>query len=95
MEMTLDERYHLRELQRFQHRLRTWGKALHLTVDYSVGLERSIEVDTASSAVSNPLYALETDGGWEVPLNRSGIRVQSPVSYVTRLVIQQEELYDG
>lgn len=95
VEMTLDERYHLRELQRFQHRLRTWGKALHLTVDYSVGLERDIMVDTASSAVSNPLYALETDSSREIPINRSGIRIQSPVSYVTKLVIQQEELYDG
>ena len=93
-EVTMDERYHLRELQRFQHRLKTWGKALHISVDYSVGLEREVTVDTRSSAVSNPLYALETGNDREVPVNRSGITVQSPVGFVTKLVIQQEELYD-
>lgn len=75
--------------------LKNWGKAFHLDLDFSSKrLDRRAMVDMDKEPTESKLFYLGSGELFPIGLNRSGLRVQSPFSFVKSIEIIREELYD-
>lgn len=86
---------HLSALNLYVMDLKKWSVAFHLLVDFdAVEAVESLVVDTELPPRINPLYTFETKSSYSVPVNFSGDTVEAPFSFIRRLHIKREELYD-
>ncbi len=86
---------HLRAINYLLSKLKEWGKAFHLDLDFDSPRPKSYaEVDTSISPVDHKMYSFDESLDHNIVLNRSGLRIDSPLSFVDRLEVVREELYD-
>ena len=82
-------------IEEFRNRLSLWSSALRLSVDMNAIDEREFAVDH-SEIDFNRLYSISYDNSYKnIPLNDSGFTMRSPFSFVTKLNINREEVYDN
>lgn len=86
---------HLKAIEIFISKLSLWGSSFHLNLDMnSVEVADLMEEDN-EIVNYDILYSLDTGKEYDVPLNEIGVDIQSPYSFVTRLLIEREEIYDN
>lgn len=86
---------HIKAIEIFLAKLRMWSTAYRLKVDFDDKLiDEHMTVDIMTLPSQNTMYTFETGGSYPVTLNSSGMTVDSPFSFIDRLVITREELYD-
>lgn len=86
---------HIAAINAFLVDLKEWSTAFHLPVSFEAAeIDESLTVDTDLLPRLNPLYTFETQASYSVPVNSAGDTIESPFSFIARLQIMREELYD-
>ena len=86
---------HIKAINILLGKLISWSKAYHLNVDFtSKRTDVKVDVDVSVAPSENKLYALEVGNSYDVEVNNSGMKVQSPFNFTERIEILREELYD-
>jgi len=86
---------HVRAINILVEKLKVWSTAYHLKVDYDApSIDEDATVDTAIAPEKNPLYTFESEVAYPIPVNNSGLNIDSPLSFAKKLEIVREELYD-
>ena len=86
---------HLAAVDLFLERLRTWGDAYHLDVDYEKPeINDEIIPDVMVPPSENMLYSLETGNMYDIEVNKSGMKINTPFAFISKLELIREELYD-
>lgn len=76
-------------------RIRVWTVAYHLPVDFTALVQDDDSIiDISLFNIENALYNGEADINHPVAVNNSGIIINSPFTFVKKLEIEREELYD-
>ena len=90
---------HLKKIEVMLSRLNLWSMALHVKVDMtSVDAIDLADEEAADGIDFDQLYALSSAGGSrlsQVPLNQTGICIDSPFRFVECIQIEREEIYDN
>lgn len=86
---------HMKAVDAMMLSLEKWNKAFYLNANFNQsyydeddGFEISIQ------PMKNRLYTLEYGHSFDIPLNNSGAKIQSPFDFVDKLELTREELYD-
>lgn len=86
---------HIKAINLHLAKLKKWSVAFHLNVDFDMNVpEDKTAYDTTIVPSRNGLYTFELGNSYAVPVNNSGITVESPFGFVDKLEIIREELYD-
>lgn len=86
---------HLKAINVILSKLNSWGRSYHLNVDFQKpAITENIVIDTSVNPTQNYMYTFEAGNSYFVPLNKSGEEIISPFSFVEKLQILREELYD-
>lgn len=86
---------HIRSIDILLERIREWGTAYHLRLDYDAPVsEESYKVNIMDEPSENGLYTFDMGSIYPVSVNRTGFSINSPFGFITRLEILREELYD-
>ncbi len=86
---------HLSAIDLFMSRLRAWGEAFHLDVDYDRPvISDDVKVDVLIPPADNMLYSLETGGSFDIDVNKSGMKITTPFAFISKLRLVREEVYD-
>lgn len=86
---------HIKAINLFLSKLRMWSTAFHLTVDFDAGsIDEDAVVDIALSPTQNSMYTFESGNAYPVPVNNSGVVLESPFCFADKFEIVREELYD-
>lgn len=86
---------HLAAIDLFLERLKTWGGAYHLDVDYEKPeINDEIIPDVMIPPADSMLYSLETGSMYDIEVNRSGMKINTPFAFISKLELIREELYD-
>lgn len=86
---------HIAAINHLLGRLRKWSKAYRLDVDFSTARpEIQVNVDTTVTPAENKIYAFDAQTTCSVALNSSGMTMESPYAFASRIDIIREELYD-
>lgn len=90
------KRNHLAALDAFALSLEDWCTAFHLSVDFDIEeMNEGLTVNTDVAPYMNPIYTFDDTGSYSVEVNRSGDFIDSPFSFIKKITIVREELYDG
>ena len=86
---------HMGAIDLFLSRMQIWSKSYHLDVNF----QRPVIYDGAMIDVLVPptesiAYTLETGQNKPVQLNKSGMFINSPYSFISKFELVREELYD-
>lgn len=86
---------HVRAIDLLLAKLKRWGRAYHLDLDFTQKRPNTrVEIDISAAPSINKLYTFPSDDPKPVTINNSGITMQSPYSFAERIEIVREELYD-
>lgn len=86
---------HIKAINTLLDKLGKWSRAYRLDVDFtSKRTELRVEVDTTVAPAENKLYAFDMNAPYAVSINRSGMTMESPYRFASRIEIIREELYD-
>lgn len=86
---------HIKAINVLLGKLRSWSKAYHVDVDFTMKRpDTRMEIDTMLSPLECKLYSFETGESYPVGINNSGMTMQSPFSFASKIEIVREELYD-
>lgn len=89
---------HITAINLLLGKLRKWGKAYRLEVDYTTprpeNPAQAVEVDVTAAPMDNRAYAFDAQTVYPVAVNRSGMWMESPYPFAGRIEIVREELYD-
>lgn len=86
---------HIRAINALLGKLKNWSKAYHLEVDFTAKRpDTRVEMDTALPPAECRLYSFEAGESYSVGINNSGMTIQSPLSFASKIEILREELYD-
>lgn len=86
---------HISFLDALLENLENWGNAFHLGANFAhAEVDENLTIDISLPPYINPLYTFESDDIHDIPVNYSGDCVKSPFSFISRLNIIREELYD-
>lgn len=86
---------HITAINHLLGRLRKWSKAYRLDVDFSSARpEAQVDVDTTVTPAENKIYAFDAQAAYSVAINSSGMTMESPYAFASRIEIIREELYD-
>ncbi len=86
---------HIMAIDQLLGKLRRWSKAYRLDVDYSSPRSESqMDVNIAVPPADNELYAFDTRMTYSVAINNSGMVMESPYPFASRIEIVRKELYD-
>ena len=87
---------HIKAIDIMLRKLRTWNKAYHLNVDFaSRRPDTRKEIDTNIPPAENDLYSIENGVSHPIEVNRSGMVINAPISFASRIEITREELYEN
>ncbi len=85
---------HVKAIDLFLAKLSFWSAALHVGIDpHSVDILDRID-DYDGEIDYDSLYTFEQGKTYAVPLNRIGVSIGAPFSFIERIEIDREELYD-
>lgn len=90
---TMQQR-HKKAINQFLMTIKKWCVAYDLKVSFDIGEEVSYEMDYDEKPQLNPLYTFYSIIEKEVPVNRAGDVLVTPLDFVTRFDLEREELYD-
>lgn len=98
-QFALDHKYfkheeHIKEINTFLNKIKLWSQAFYLDTDFEFDCYESVPVEYSLSSKTYYRYTFEYNEAYDVIINRSGEYIDSPFSFVTKLNIQREELYD-
>ncbi len=86
---------HIKAINLFLEKIHSWSKAYYLDVDFNVSyVDERANVDISVSPTESKLYTFESGSSHPVEINNSGVFVESPFSFIKKLEIVREELYD-
>lgn len=86
---------HIKAINILLAKLSTWSRAYHLDVDFTFRRpETRVDVDISIAPVENKMYAFEVGKTYPVAINHSGMTMESPYRFASRIEIVREELYD-
>ena len=86
---------HIKSIDVFLNRIRDWGIAYHLGLDYDLPVsEEKYMVNLMDDPSENALYTFDVGNTYPVSVNRTGFTIDSPFDFITKLEILREELYD-
>lgn len=86
---------HLKAIEIFLSKIALWGSAFHVNLDMnSVEVVDLMEEDN-EYVNFDTLYSFDVGKEYNVPLNETGVDVKSPFSFVKKLKIEREEIYDN
>ena len=86
---------HISAIDLFLSKLQTWGEAFHLDVDYErPEINDEVVVDVMTPPIDNLMYSLEYGHNYDIEVNKSGMKIQTPFAFISRLDLVREELYD-
>ncbi|MFI3141966.1 MAG: hypothetical protein R3Y27_06635 [Clostridia bacterium] len=90
-----DKYIHIKAINILLNKLKIWSRVFKLDVDFSrPRTEKSIEIDTSIFPAQNKKYSLFTGKTFEVDVNNSGLTMQAPSKFASKIKIEREELYD-
>ncbi len=76
-------------------KVKTWSRAFYLNPDFEMALFDLRESrDINMLMIEQSLNSSAIEKGYDVEINRSGVFINTPYDFVTRLQIEREELYD-
>ncbi len=90
---TMQQR-HKKAINQFLMTIKKWCVAYDLKVSFDIGEEVSYEMDYDEKPQLNPLYTFHSIIEKEVPINRTGDFMVTPLEFVERFDLEREELYD-
>jgi hypothetical protein len=86
---------HIKAINIMLGKMRNWSKAYHLPVDFtSKRPDVHVEINSMITPAENKLYSFASGISCTIGINHSGMTLQSPFSFVNRIEIIREELYD-
>ncbi len=86
---------HIRAINLFLDRIRAWSKAYYLKIDFEpVFVDENISVDVSVTPTESKMYTFEFGSSYPVEVNNSGMFIDAPFSFIEKLEIVREELYD-
>ena len=86
---------HIGAINVFISRMQVWSRAFHLNVDYeNPVIYDSVNVDVMVPPTESILYSFETGQKFEVEMNKTGMKVISPYTFINKFELVREELYD-
>lgn len=85
---------HIRDINIFIANIQAWQTAFYCRADATFEMESSIHIDTEIPSKRNHFYTFDYDKIYPVEFNNSGNMLVSPVSFLDRLIIVREEIYD-
>lgn len=86
---------HLKSIEIFLDKLSLWSNALHIQVDMCSVDAINLMDEEDGNADYEKLYTLSNGKHCMVPVNHTGVGIKSPLSFVARLDIEREEVYDN
>ncbi len=86
---------HIKAINKMLDQLRHWSTAFYLenTMDIDSGVLEYLDPDILPRDCS--LYNFKSEVMTEIPLNNTGVYVDSPLDFTDQLVIEREELFDN
>lgn len=93
-DLTIQKRKHLRNINEFMLRLEEWGRSVYINCDYDSADQDEIEYDATNIPNFDSLYTLASGKNFKVPMNEGGHMMNSPFSFIDKLEVIREELYD-
>lgn len=86
---------HIKAINLFLEKIRAWSKAYYLNVDFNINhIDENAKVDISVSPAESKIYTFEFGASYPVEINTSGLFIESPFSFIKRLEIIREEIYD-
>lgn len=86
---------HLKAIGIMLGRLNRWSRAFRLDVDFSAPRpETRLDVDLSVPPAQNKFYQFDAAAPHVVAVNSSGMNMESPYPFASRIEIVREELYD-
>lgn len=86
---------HIGAIDLLLSRMQVWSKAFHLNVDYQKPvIYDGVNVDVMVPPTESILYSFETGQNCEVEMNKSGMKITSPYTFINKFELVREELYD-
>ena len=85
---------HMRAVESMLDTLEIWSKAFYLDVSLNPGYYEDNEFDIKINPAQNRVYTLEYGNEYQVPLNKSGDKLNVGYEFVTKMELIREELYD-
>lgn len=86
---------HIQAINLFLEKIRSWTKAYYLDVDFNTNyIDEYASVDISMSPTESKMYTFEYGSTYPVEINNSGTFIESPFSFIQKLEIVREELYD-
>ena len=87
--------YHLKTINTMLSKAKIWSRAYYLDVDFdSKRPDVRIAVDTSQPIIENKIYFMPTENRKLITINNSGTKIESPYSFISKIEIVREELYD-
>ena len=79
----------------FLARLERWNDAFHLNANFDKpAASRSSMLDIFKAPAENSMYQLDAEPGNEAEINNSGMSVMTPYAFVSRLILDREEVFE-
>lgn len=86
---------HIKAINILLSKLKGWSDAYHLDIDFTTKRpESGVDVDTLLIPMENKLYSFDTGRIYPIGLNNSGMKIESPFAFASKIEIIREELYD-
>ena len=86
---------HIEAIDTFLARLERWNDAFHLDANFDKpAATRSAQLDIFKAPAENSMYQLEAEPGNEAEINSSGMNVMTPYAFVSRLILDREEVFE-
>ena len=86
---------HIKAINLFLEKIHSWSKAYYLNVDFNTNyIDEHANVDISVSPTESKMYTFEFGSSYPVEINTSGTFIEAPFSFIKRLEIVREELYD-
>ena len=93
--MQVSKYRHIKAINVFLGKLKTWSVAYHLDVDFDENvINEYATVNTTISPAHSNMYTFEIGGAYSVEVNKTGTTIVSPFAFVDAIEIVREELYD-
>lgn len=86
---------HIGAINLFLSRMQVWSKAFHLDVDYKKPvIYDGVNTDIMVPPTESILYSFENGQKCDVEMNKSGMKITSPYTFINKFELVREELYD-
>jgi hypothetical protein len=86
---------HIKNANVFLTQIKNWSKGYYLDIDFdNPRINKKLDINISENPFSSEMYTFEYGENYQVSLNDSGNTIDAPFSFVEKLEITREELYD-